>query len=148
LTSSLIETNRERREIKDPSWYDTALSDPRILMMGFGTQYEIRLLYRDTLPDKTDVDLMLKHGVHGSRTLNITSTGYSPETARGIMDAIYAGLAEPSAIESLPDIYDDVLKSYSFRPIAALHEGLHRAAVSQARAPQGSGGSPKIEIVS
>jgi len=64
------------------------------------------MLSNGSLPDKREIDILLKHGVERSETLTIRRLPL--ETAKNVIDSVYAGINAEN-IEELPDVTETIL---------------------------------------
>ncbi len=101
LPAELITENQEGGAITDAGWYDTALSHDSLREMGLGERWHMEIwLYNGALPEKAEMDTLLKHGTYGSKTLDISRIHYNPEEVREVIEAIYTGLSKPEPTPS------------------------------------------------
>ena len=66
--------------------------------------------------------MLLKHGTHGSRTLDISRADYNVEDARRVVDFVYGNFPDRTSIDLLPDVSDAILDGASMDPVMALHQ--------------------------
>ncbi len=74
------------------------------------------------LPDKRDIDILLKHRTHGSRTLEISRINYPLDEVQEVMDSIYASFSRPEEIALLKDITEQKLDKISLATLIRLME--------------------------
>lgn len=129
---NVIDNNREAGNIKDASWYETALLNDELREMGLGEKFNVRILLQDyTLPAREEMEMLLRHGVHGSRTLEVSRTSYPLDRMNEVMDFLYHNFSTPEKIDRLNDISTKVLEELAFQPVMALHKKVKEAISSQ-----------------
>src|SRR3989344_2881072 len=64
--------------------YHRVLSSPSLKSVGFGERLTVRILADNgVLVPKAELDVLLKHGVHGSRSLTVSHPGYDVQEMQG-----------------------------------------------------------------
>ncbi len=127
LPVQIIEKNREAGNIESPRWYDVALSDDdmRRTKAGeymLGERLNIKVLVEQgLLPPWEDIDLLLRHNVDGSRTLNINRRRYDEDAAREALGFLYESFGSVEAIQRIGDFSQEVIEEGSLEPLAAFH---------------------------
>jgi hypothetical protein len=123
LTVDMVKANQERGTIQEPAWYNIALEHDELQENGLGKLWTVQLLLSEgNLPEKSDIDIMLKHRVHGSKTLEISRVQYDIKQVQGVIDAVYSGLNTPKQIAQLEDVSEKFLEQLAAQPIAELHK--------------------------
>lgn len=122
IARDYIEQNKGN--IKSPEWYlSTILDDDSIVGMGERLQISL-LLNENTLPRKDEIKVLLKHGVHSSKILELSVVNYNSKEVGNVVDAVYSGLLQRKNIDLLMDISDRVLEDLALRPIVELNDRL------------------------
>lgn len=102
--------------------YQNALSNPQLQMLNFGGELSIQIqLENDKLPDKKEVDTLLKHCTYGSKTLQVRPSQYDQTKTAGLVATLYEGL-DGAKINELRDISEQALDDVASIPLKALHE--------------------------
>lgn len=123
LTEELHRANKEAGQIIGAAWYDAALSDKELRDHGLGERWNMKILLADgKLPDRNEMNILLKHGVHGSATLEISRVKYPHDQVREVIDFVYDNFSTTEYIAQLPDISDVILDEHALRPVLALIE--------------------------
>ena len=119
-------------KISDYKIYDALLSDERLAANNLGEALRIKmLLYEDSLyNDKSEIEVLLKHGTMISETLEINRR-YEPKKVMELMDVLYSGLVGTDFSKSFPDSTQDSLDAYAIQPIIELHKKFQAAAITQ-----------------
>lgn len=127
----VIEDNPESK--KDPSqWYDAAFSNERLRGAGFGEKWKLRLVWQGGFPDKSEMGVLLKHGTHGSKTLEIDRMYYSRDSVSKGLDFLYSGI-DCRAYRLLKDQTQSDLEELSIPPLLALNQHARDKLASMAR---------------
>ncbi|MFA4820100.1 MAG: hypothetical protein WC613_04040 [Candidatus Aenigmatarchaeota archaeon] len=74
----------------------------------FGRRWGFNLHYTNSLPERHDIDFMLRNGIEGL-SFKIYGGLYSVEDVTRVLDALYAGLKDIRDVEKLPDDSDALL---------------------------------------
>ena len=126
LPVSLIEDNVEKANTA--KWYQAAFADDEIQEAGFGKVLTIKLLLREaSLPEKRDIDFLLRHSTHGSRTIEISRQQYDPELAAELMDFVYGEFSDHKVLSQVEDASEQALNEAALLPIVALHKILQQS---------------------
>ncbi|MEW5896625.1 MAG: hypothetical protein AB1668_02965 [Nanoarchaeota archaeon] len=109
---------------KDGSiWFNAVLSHELLRKNGLGERWSMNLLLSDEgLPNRPELEILLKHGTHGSRTLDINRTRYNIESVREVVDALYRAFPTPEQLSQLRDTSAGALEEMSMQPVMALHQ--------------------------
>lgn len=99
-----------------------AIFNEKITGAGLGYRWHMHISYGEQLPDREEINVLLKHRTHGSRTLDISRVNYNPDEVKSVLDFLYGNFNGSAEIELLPDISADALESASTDPVVALHE--------------------------
>ncbi len=144
LTKELIEAQQSQGFIKDSEWYVAALLHPEIQKMNLGQKWNLKLLLENgRLPERTDIDILLRHGVHGSRTLDINRTKYNVEEIKEVIDALCTTFSTPEQILQLPDVTSKVINELSIAALIQLHERIKEMIEEQSKS-DGKGRNSRI----
>ena len=121
VPSDLISKNKEN--LNDSNLYDLLISDPRLMNTGFGLNWKITLqLCRGILPDRNDVEFLMKHGTEISKTLAMYGNLPYPEEAKKVLDCIYKGLDSKEKIAKIKDVSNMLLEYRALESANALHK--------------------------
>jgi len=120
LPENIISRYYDVGEIKEAMWYDAALSNDALLKAGFGLQWNARILLESGMPNKEEMITLIKHQVHGSRTLNITAGDYNPKEASEAIKAVLDGI-KTEQLSLLADVSKLALEDVAMELIAALY---------------------------
>jgi len=132
IPESIISESERHGSMKDPRWYNTAFDDEKLRRQGLGQRWQMKvLLSNGNLPERADIDVLLKHGTHSSKTLDISRMNYDPKEVCEVTDAVYAGLSTPEQREELADVSEMVLEELTMQPALALHNYLQEQRASQ-----------------
>ncbi len=134
---------------KEPEWYDAVLSHSKLRENGFGELWNVRLLLNNgVLPDRAEMEILLKHGTYSSRTFDVSRVHYNENEMRTILDLAYDILPNASQIAELPDISEARLEELTMQPVIKLHEQVKgqidevkRAQAEAQQRGQGPGGN-------
>lgn len=130
LPLELIEVNQREGTIDNFEWYQIALVDKRIRSAGLGLKMQIKLaLSSGSLPLKEDINVLLKHRTHESKTLQISRVNYDIKETIDLMDVLYSGFSSAEDITQLKDVSESVLEHMAEQPLMILHNGLGNAAM-------------------
>ncbi len=124
LPERLIFQHQSEGKIDGRGWYEAALLNEKIREAGMGYMWRMRIRYDDYLPERNDVDVLLRNETHGSRTLDISLANYNVEAARRVVDFAYDRFPDRASIDLLTDISGDILDSASIDPVMALHQAI------------------------
>lgn len=129
-----IKANEERGNVEKAGWYRAALSHEPLIRAGMGERWNMKLLLtqNDELPNRAELDILLKHGAHESRTLSINRTNYPIEQVRNVANAIYEGLFPPQEIANLRDASKERLERLTLQPVIALHKLAREEVIEEA----------------
>lgn len=129
LPVDIIENNQEKGNIESAEWYSAAFADYKLQRTGFGPKLTIKLLLEgDVLPQREDIDFLLKHRTHGSQTMEIDRECYDVEMASEVIDFVYAEFHTSQEIVEVEDISGKVLEQHAIIPIMAIHKSLTESA--------------------
>lgn len=132
IPDKVIQDNGEGISSLGAEWYSLALSHQELREAGLGKRLAMQILLAEgRLPDRIALDLLIEHGVHGSRTLDTDRTRYDQAMAREVIDAIYSGLKKKTDILKLQDVSDKVLEFKAWEPMFALHKAIAEARQEQ-----------------
>lgn len=119
-----IEDNKEN--ISSPLWYDVALSHNSLREQGLGEQFKLQLSYEQNLPSRADIEVLLRHGTHGSKTLEINRVEYDLEEVSSVIEFLYNNYNINEEITKLRDDSDSMLEKTATEPIIELHNLIMR----------------------
>ncbi len=132
IPTEMLEENERRGNVTTAAWYQKALQDDDLKRARMGEQWEMRMKYTgEGLLPRSEMDLLLKHGVFGSETVYI-SLRLRNEIYRDIVDTLYAGFPTPNKIALLEDVSLRVLENAATESIQALLAYVQRNSLMQA----------------
>ena len=135
LPTNLVDENKVKGNVSSSRWFLAALNDDDVREAGFGIKFNINILLNGgRLPDKDEIDILMKHGVYSSRTFDVNRP-YPLDRMQEIIDAVYQGMPRAEDIEQLRDASEGVLEESSLSPIIALHT-MVRKKVEQAKSQE------------
>ncbi len=134
LPTEVIEASSEH--IKGPEWYHRVFSEERLQEAGVGERFTMRFdVTNGSLPQRAEMDILLRHGVRRSRTFTIDHSLYNPGRLSELLDALYQSFPSSESILELEDLSDLKLEEAAVRPVVALHEQVQNM-ISKAKAAQ------------
>jgi hypothetical protein len=132
LPADMVQVNQERGTIQEAAWYNAALEHDELKENKLGKMWTVQLLLPEgNLPEKADIDVMLRHRVHGSKTLEISRVRYDAKHVKGVIDAIYSGLNTTEKISQLEDVSEETLEQLAAQPIIEFHKMIMAAMAAQ-----------------
>jgi len=132
LPVTIIEKNAEAGAIKSSDWYTTALMNDDLKTKGVGQRFTLKILLQNgAMYSKTDIDFLVKHRTHGSRTLEVSRQNYDPAEVNDIIGRLYAGLSSIPEMEKVHDITDKILDEEACLPLVALHKMVEEQLMQQ-----------------
>ena len=127
IPSKVINNNRKLGKITNSSWYDAAFKNEELLRGGHGLKFFMNLkLQNKNLPDKKEMDTLLKYGVHSSDILNIKGD-YSTEDVKEIIGFLYNNFSSDRKILSLRDVSEEYIHEAASIPIVKIHKILQKS---------------------
>ena len=122
LPYSLIEENRAN--LRNYKEYEHYLLDDKLVKPPMGGKWRFNLLIKDgdVLPDKREIEILLKHGAPVSRIINFDVREYNTEEVTEVVKSVYSGLDSGSNIGSLTDISEKVLLDGAVISVKALND--------------------------
>lgn len=138
LPATVLEQNETEWRKAGQDWFDQAFSHEPFRMARLGEKWKLELLLSYVgsnveLPNRSELEILLKHRTHGSRTLDINRTRYDVEAVRKVIDLLYQALPTPAQFSQLRDVSFEVLEEQSMHPVAALHRLAMRNAAMAAQ---------------
>ncbi len=124
LPSELVDSGREAGETNNLNWWYAQFNDGNLSERGLGSTGTICLrLSADSLPSRQDINILLKHEVYTSRTLQIS--GYLRyKRVRELVRVFYAELNKPKYIALLQDRTADALDNAALVAVRSLHRAI------------------------
>ncbi len=109
---------------QDLAGYEKSLIHPQIRGVGLGRKWKADLLYnKEGLPNRSELEVLLKHGVHESRTFSMSVTSYNLDDVKKVLDAVYEGVPRDK-IDSVTDVSDQKVAALAERPLLTLAQAL------------------------
>lgn len=124
-----LSLNYSRGVIKDPKWYEAALSHPVMKTRGLGERWFIRIsLENDNMPKyRNDLDTLINHGVKKSDALDIIRYApTTPEELKRFLTTIYTGLTTAEQIRELNDETPELLDKEAAKSFTEVIEQLQK----------------------
>jgi hypothetical protein len=103
LPTEYVESCTQAGLVKTRSWYENVLNDRILRGMGLGKKWKAQVRHNGSLPDRDEVDTLLRHETSSSSTLQVKSFPYPREEVGEALAALYQGLATGS-LDEIPDI--------------------------------------------
>jgi len=122
--------------------YESALSHSQIRKRGLGLQWSGKVLLSEgVLPLRTEMDVLLKHGVRQSQTLAVEGKFLSEDMTSLIL-GLYEVEKQNPLFSALFDLSTQMRELYTLEPVMALHtlfseRGMAEASHQQAARQQG-----------
>jgi len=113
----------ENRDTENSRFYSNLLTYLLKQSRGIlGESFKMSLLTNEwVLPERSDLEVLLKHMTNSSKTFEIDRYKYNIEEVRSILDAVYSGLNKDGILK-LEDISREFLEDYAEQPVIALHQ--------------------------
>lgn len=125
LPEEFIEMNRQGGEINNYKWFVAAMVDPGVKEAGSGKRWHFKLLTQEgNLPDRAELDVLLKHLTHGSRTFDISRIHYDPVEVADVIDSLYSAVNTSEKLSLLEDLSANVIEEAALNPVLALRENV------------------------
>jgi len=127
IPSKVINNNRNLGKIINSSWYTAAFKNEELLQGRHGMKFFMNLkLQNKNLPDKKEMDTLLKYGVHMSDVINIKGD-YSAEDVKEIISFLYNNFSSDGKILSLKDVSEEYIHEAALAPITTIHKILQKS---------------------
>lgn len=123
IPTEIVEGNRNAGNITEAGWYKAVLDHEDLRKAGFGKQWSLKLLLdEERFPDYGEIKVLIKHGTHGSETLDISRASYPKNEVEMVLDALYQSITAFEQIRELRDVSSEALEEASIPPIIKLHQ--------------------------
>lgn len=120
IPDSIIRESVEHGSMNETDWYDAVFRYEPLIKKGLGGKWRMRVTLKDGgLPDKRDMDVLVRHRTDSSDMLEISIARYDIKQVSAVLDAIYIGLSKPEEIDRLVDVSDAALEESTMEPVVA-----------------------------
>ncbi|OGI64721.1 hypothetical protein A2642_02980 [Candidatus Nomurabacteria bacterium RIFCSPHIGHO2_01_FULL_39_10] len=135
-------------EHKGRKGYESVLHHPHLQKRGLGLQWSGKVLLSDgVLPLRTEMDVLLKHGVRHSRTLAVEGKFLS-EDVTSLIQGLYEIEKQNPLFSALFDLSTQMRELYTLEPVMALRTLFNERDEMDAALQQRAAGSQGGRLVS